>query len=170
MHHPHKVSYAGSNPVITTSKLRTALAQSGEHYTVTVEVTGSKPVRCAKFTNQSLICLVVMSAWQTARLGSGRTLVQIQPARQIRFKYSVSTAGNGQYPFKVSPSGWGSIPPRCTKHAPVAQLVEHMIEDHGRVGSTPTGCTKYASVAEMDQRETENLERLDRYQSLAPGG
>lgn len=83
MHHPHKVSYAGSNPVITTSKLRTALAQSGEHYTVTVEVTGSKPVRCAK-------------------------------------------------------------------HAPVAQLVEHMIEDHGRVGSTPTGCTKYALVAEMD--------------------
>ena len=65
------------------SKLRTALAQSGEHYTVTVEATGSKPVRSAK-------------------------------------------------------------------HAPVAQLVEHMIEDHGRVGSTPTGCTKYASVAEMD--------------------
>ena len=64
--------------------------------------------------------------------------------------YSVSTAGNGQYPFNVSPSGWGSIPPRCTKHAPVAQLVEHMIEDHGRVGSTPTGCTKHAVLAEID--------------------
>ena len=131
MHHPHKVSYAGSNPVITTSKLRTALAQSGEHYTVTVEVTGSKPVRCAKFTYQSLICLVVMSAWQTARLGSGRTLVQIQPARQMRFKYSVSTAGNGQYPFKVPPLGWGSIPPRCTKHYCVSSI-GRALPCHGR--------------------------------------
>lgn len=96
---------------------------------------------------------------------------------QDQFNTPCRLLGNGHHPFKVtslrlgfeSPmvcqntalaqsgerypvtvEATGSKPVRSAKHAPVAQLVEHMIEDHGRVGSTPTGCTKYASVAEMD--------------------
>lgn len=69
------------------------------------------------------------------------------PPRSTKLYTALAQLGE-RYPVTVEATG--SKPVRSAKHAPVAQLVEHMIEDHGRVGSTPTGCTKYASVAEMD--------------------
>ena len=79
------------------------------------------------------------------------TLSRYRLRAGVRFPHAVpnitALAQSGErYPVTVEATG--SKPVRSAKHAPVAQLVEHMIEDHGRVGSTPTGCTKYASVAE----------------------
>lgn len=36
-------------------------------------------------------------------------------------------------------------------YASVAQLVEHLPEEQGRVGSTPTGSTIYREIAKMDK-------------------
>ena len=38
---------------------------------------------------------------------------------------------------------------RCKDNAPVAQLVEHLIEDQGVVGSNPTGRTSYGLLTQL---------------------
>ena len=87
-------------------------------------------------------------AWQNRYASDCKPDLSECKSRRL-LQFNTALAQSGEH-LPVTQEVTGSKPVRSAKHAPVAQLVEHMIEDHGRVGSTPTGCTKYASVAEMD--------------------
>lgn len=47
------------------------------------------------------------------------------------------TAGNGHHPFKVTPSGWGSIPPRDSTPYRVGLLVRSSGFQPDQTGSIP---------------------------------
>lgn len=94
-----------------------------------------------------LICSC--SSMVEQRADNAKTLGSI-PIESTIF-YPVLTAGNGQYPFKIPPPGWGSIPPRDTKFwvpkvvylcIRALSCLQHIWGRSNRPGSTKLRVTK----------------------------